>query len=87
MSRTPEEEAKHLELIARIKNQMKAHIKLRGLTYADMAHRLKEYGQDENEASIANKISRGTFSAEFMMACFLAMDMKDVDLRYLHEGE
>lgn len=34
---------------------------------------MKKYGQDENEASIANKFSRSALSAEFFVAALLAL--------------
>lgn len=56
------------------------------MTYAELAEAMKKYGQDENEASIANKLSRGTFSAEFFLACLLALGVQHADLSYF-EGE
>lgn len=34
----------------------------------ELAERLKKHGFNENGASIANKLSRGTFSATFFLA-------------------
>ena len=36
--------------------------------------RLKKHGLVETEASIANKISRGTFSATFLLASLIAIE-------------
>jgi hypothetical protein len=35
------------------------------LTYDDLAERLKKHGLKETEASITNKLARGTFPATF----------------------
>jgi hypothetical protein len=51
------------------------------MTYAELARRLKTYGFTETEASITNKLKRGTFSATFMLACIAALDLKGVLLK------
>jgi Domain of unknown function (DUF6471) len=40
--------------------------------YRELAERLKKHGLAETVASIANKISRGTFSATFLLASLVA---------------
>lgn len=69
-----------------ISRYLKSHIKLRDMTYAELAEAMKKYGQDENEASIANKLSRGKFSAGFFVACLLALGVQNADLTYFEEG-
>jgi SOS response regulatory protein OraA/RecX len=50
-------------------------------TYADLAKRLKKHGfKKETEASITNKLARGTFSATFFLACIAAMELDGVAL-------
>jgi len=50
-------------------------------TYADLAKRLKKHGfKTETEASITNKLARGTFSATFFLACIAAMELEGVAL-------
>lgn len=51
------------------KNILKSELKRRGLTYADLAERLTEKGARESERNIANKISRGSFTAAFFIMC------------------
>lgn len=70
----------------RLSKYLKSHIKLRGMTYAELAEAMKKYGQDENEASIANKFSRSAFSAEFFVAALLALGVQHADLSYF-EGD
>ncbi len=51
------------------------------VTYVELAKRLKKHGfKDETEASITNKLKRGTFSATFMLACLAALELKGVSL-------
>lgn len=51
------------------------------LTYADLAKKLKKHGfKSETEASITNKLKRGTFSATFFLACLAALDLDGVAL-------
>jgi len=38
------------------------------------------HGFTETEASITNKLKRGTFSATFFLACLAAMELKGVVL-------
>lgn len=74
-------------LPGRLRNYLKSHIKLRDTTYSELAQALQKYGLDESEATIANKISRGAFSAEFFVGCLLAMGVRNPDFSYLDDGE
>jgi Domain of unknown function (DUF6471) len=42
--------------------------------------RLKKHGLEETEASIANKLSRGTFAATFFLATLAALEAEGVRL-------
>lgn len=51
------------------------------VTYAELAKRLRKHGlKDETEASIANKLKRGTFPATFFLACLAALELDGVAL-------
>jgi len=51
------------------------------VTYAELAKRLKKHGfKSETEASITNKLARGTFSATFFLACLAALELDGVAL-------
>lgn len=52
---------------------VRAELVRRGLTYRVLANRLKEIGVGETERSIANKMSRGTFSFVFFLQCMTAL--------------
>ena len=57
----------------RAKNLLKAELKKRGVSYRDLAEKLTAMGVPESERNIANKISRGGFTAAFMLQCFAAI--------------
>ena len=59
---------------------LKAEIKRADVTYEELAKRLKKYGLEETEASIANKLSRGTFAATFFLATLAALERDGVRL-------
>jgi hypothetical protein len=50
------------------------------LTYVDLAKRLKKHGLKETEASITNKLKRGSFPATFFLACLAALELDGVAL-------
>jgi hypothetical protein len=51
------------------------------VTYADLAKLLKKHGfKDETEASITNKLARGTFPATWFLACLAALGLDGVAL-------
>jgi hypothetical protein len=65
---------------ARTKGLLKAELKRRDVSYADLANKLSAIGIKENERNISNKISRGTFSAIFFVQCMEAIGCKVIHL-------
>lgn len=63
---------------ARAANLLKAELKRRGVTYAQLAERLNAIGVDEKEANIRNKLSRGKFTAAFLLQCLEAVGAKSL---------
>ena len=59
----------NVEYETKAKNILKGELKRRGVTYAQLAERLAEIGVHENERNLTNKISRGGFSAAFLIQC------------------
>lgn len=49
--------------------------------YRELAERLAKHGLRETEANIANKISRGTFPATFLLASLKAIEREQVGLQ------
>ena len=68
------------EWAERASNFLKAKLKEKEVTYVDLVKRLKKHGFTETEASITNKLKRGTFSATFFLACLAAIELEEVTL-------
>jgi hypothetical protein len=51
-----------------------------GVTYAELAKRLKKHGLKETEGGITMKLKRRTFAATFFLACLAAMELEGVVL-------
>jgi hypothetical protein len=64
----------------RAKRFLKAELKRADVSYKELADRLKEHGFEETEASIANKLSRGTFAATFFLATAAALGLESIQL-------
>jgi hypothetical protein len=51
------------------------------VTYAELAQRLKKHGfKTETEASVTNKLKRGTFPATWFLAVLAALELDGVAL-------
>jgi hypothetical protein len=64
----------------RTKRFLKAELKRADVSYNELAQRLKKHGLDETEASVANKLSRGTFPATFFVAALAALEVQKIEL-------
>jgi hypothetical protein len=64
----------------RAKRFLKAELARADVGYRELAERLQKHGLKETEASIANKISRGTFAATFLLAVLIAIEAESVRL-------
>jgi hypothetical protein len=64
----------------RARRFLKAELARADVGYRELAERLKKHGLQETEASIANKISRGTFPATFLLASLIAIEADMVRL-------
>jgi hypothetical protein len=64
----------------RAKRFLKAELKRADVTYEELAKRLKAHGFEETKASIASKLSRGTFAATFFLATLTALGLEGIRL-------
>ncbi len=64
----------------RAKNLLKGELKRRGMSYRDLAEKLATVGVQETERNLNNKISRGGFSAAFLLQCLDAIGSDSVRL-------
>ena len=62
------------------KRILKGELKRRGVTYAQLAEKLAKIGVHETERNLNNKISRGGFTAAFLLQCMLAIEAKELRL-------
>jgi hypothetical protein len=63
----------NVEYETKAKNLIKGELKRRGVTYAQLAEKLAVIGVTENERNLNNKISRGGFTAAFLIQCLTAI--------------
>ena len=71
---------KGIDWQAYAKGFLKAELKRRHVGYRELAEKLGEFGIHETEANIANKISRGGFTAIFLLQVLVAIGARDVHI-------
>lgn len=62
-------------------NILKAELKRKGVTYAQLVDKLATMGVDEKEVNIRNKLSRGKFTAAFLLQCLTAIEADSLRLQ------
>lgn len=58
------------------KRLLKSELVRRGVSNDELVSRLESIGVEETKASVESKISRGTFSAAFLLQCLNAIGCK-----------
>ena len=58
---------------SKVQGLLKAELKRRNVTYAQLVEKLAEVGVSETEPNIRNKLARGKFTAVFMVQCLEAV--------------
>ena len=80
----PEESRKlnpiNVQYEEKTKSLLKGELKRKGVTYAQLAEKLAAVGVHETERNLNNKISRGGFSAAFLLQCLEVIGVQDVRL-------
>jgi hypothetical protein len=69
-----------VEYETKAKNLLKGELKRRGITYAQLVEKLAGVGATETERNLANKISRGGFTAAFLIQCLEAIGCQSLRL-------
>jgi Domain of unknown function (DUF6471) len=72
--------SKGIDWQAQVKGLLKAELKRRHVTYGDLAVKLGGLGIHETAENIANKISRGGFTAVFFVQCLVAIGATTIHL-------
>jgi Domain of unknown function (DUF6471) len=67
-----------IEYETKAKNLLKAEMKRRGVTFAQLAEKLTSMGIPEKERNLNNKVSRGGFTAAFFLQCLEAVGVRDL---------
>jgi hypothetical protein len=62
----------------KVKGILKAELKRRNLSYADLAKKLAMLSIEDSERSISNKIGRASFTAVFLVQCLETIGCKTV---------
>jgi len=65
--------ADNSEWEARVKGLLKAELKRRNVSYAQLVEKLAVIGVVDSEPNIRNKLSRGKFTAVFLIQCLEAI--------------
>lgn len=73
--------ANETEWQRRAKNLLKAELKRQGVSYRELVEKLETVGVHESERNIANKISRGGFTAVFLIQVLEAIGVSEFRLR------
>lgn len=72
--------ADNSEWEAKVKGLLKAELKKKGVTYAQLVDKLAEIGVSETEPNVRNKLARGKFSAVFLVQCLKAVGTETIRL-------
>ncbi|MFN0048556.1 MAG: DUF6471 domain-containing protein [Cytophagales bacterium] len=62
------------------KRLLKSELVKRGVSNADLVLLLNEIGVEETKASIDSKISRGSFSATFLLQCLTVVGCHKIEI-------
>ena len=65
---------------ARVKAMLKAELKRKSVTYAQLVERLAAIGVVDSEPNIRNKLARGKFTAVFFLQCLEAIGTSSLRL-------
>ena len=64
----------------RAANLLKSDLKRHGVTYAQLVEKLAKIGVEEKEVNVRNKLSRGTFTAAYLLQCLEAIGVRELRL-------
>jgi hypothetical protein len=72
--------ADNAEWDARVKGMLKAELKRKNVSYAQLVEKLDAIGVKESEPNVRNKLSRGKFTAVFLVQCLEAIGAQELRL-------
>jgi len=62
------------------KGLLKAELKRRNISYVQLVDKLAEMGVMDSEPNVRNKLSRGKFTAVFLLQCLTAIGVSHLQL-------
>ena len=62
------------------KGLLKAELKRRNVSYGQLVDKLAEIGVMDSEPNVRNKLSRGKFTAVFLLQCLEALKVSQLQL-------
>ena len=65
---------------AKVKGLLKSELKRRNVSYGQLVTKLAEIGVVDSEPNIRNKLSRGKFTAVFLVQCLEAISAQSLRL-------
>lgn len=65
---------------AKARGLLRAEMARQGVTYAQLVEKLAGIGVTEDERNLRNKVSRGKFTAGFMLQCLAALGSSQLRL-------
>ncbi|MGA8156156.1 MAG: DUF6471 domain-containing protein [Rhodoplanes sp.] len=63
---------------SRARGLIRGEMARQGVTYAQLVEKLADIGVKEDERNLRNKVSRGKFTAAFLLACLNALGTHEV---------
>lgn len=64
---------------AKARGMIRAEMARQGITYSQLAERLESIGVHEDERNLRNKVSRGKFTAAFLLQCLSSLGTTRLD--------
>ena len=71
---------------AKARGLLRAEMARQQVTYAQLVEKLATFGIKEDERNLRNKVSRGKFTAAFLLACLEALGCRTLILKDLSQG-
>ena len=66
---------------AKVKGLLKGELKRRNVSYGQLVEKLAAIGVVDSEPNIRNKLSRGKFTAVFLLQCLEAVGTRSLQLQ------
>ena len=66
---------------SKVRGILKAELAPRDINYITLSEKLNDIGIHESPENLSNKISRGKFSAAFLILCLETIGCKTIDIR------